>query len=197
MLAAYKEHHDTPFNNSELLFIEQYDDVGGAMFMIEENNEIIATYGVLKITMDSEVNVAKLSRVHIRSDHLHQLDKFVDDYFDPKIYEWVKDQNIECVIKTVNEGRENVLLRALKRLPRKRLYGLNNINELGISINKNTWTILPYLILEKDVWQYCTYSSVNNTNWNKEWRKTKEIEEWVKELFNESFTSNEGNGWVI
>ena len=171
MLAAYKEHPDTPYNNSELLFIEQYDDVGGAMFMIEEDNEIVATYGVLKIAMDSKVNVAKLSRLHVRIDHLEQLDKLVDDYLDPNIYQWMKEQNIECVIKTVNIGRENVLLRALKRLPRKRLYGLNNINDTGTSINKNPWTILPYLIFEKDVWQYCTYSSVNNMSWNKDWRK--------------------------
>ena len=196
LLKLYVEHPNTPYNNSTLFLIEQYDDVNGVMFMIEDKDQIVATYGVLLVELETDVVAAKLSRLHIREDYRDQINVFLDQYLDPMIYEWLDEKNIRNMIKTVNIGNENVMMRAWKRLPRKRSYGLDYLNDHGKALNKKSWTILPYLINEKEVWQYCTWVSLDDVKWKSRWRETSKIDDEVVTILNNNFSST-SDGWVV
>ena len=80
LLKSYVEHPDTPYNNSTLLFIEQYDNVNGVMFMIEDEDQIVATYGVLLVELETDVVAGKLSRLHIREDYRDQMNVLLDQH---------------------------------------------------------------------------------------------------------------------
>ena len=197
LLTTYMNHPNTPYNNSTLLSIDRYDNVGGAMFMVETGEEIIATYGILNIEMESGVNVAKLSRLHVREDYRDQLNTLIDEYLDPQIYQWISENNIRNVMKTVNIGNEQVTVRAWKRLLKKRLYALDHLNSHGREINEHVWTVLPYLIKELGVWQYCTWTSLDDISWNSEWRETTDItDDYIINELNSNFTRT-SEGWII
>lgn len=197
LLDAYMNHHNTPYNNSNNLHIELYDDVNGAMFMIEVENEIIAAYGVLKFEMEPGVFAGKLSRLHIREDHRNEhLSAIVDQHLDPRLYEWMYQNNIPNVFKTVNVGNEDVGFFAWQRHNRKRKYAIDYLDSHGKTLVKNQWRVLPYVILEKNTWQYCTWASSNGTEWNRDWRETQEIDAEVISRLDDTLT-NDGNGWII
>ena len=120
ILNRYINHQSTPNNNSKLLYIEKYDDINGAMFFIEDNNEIIASFGVLRIEMNDGTIVGKLpSRLHIREDYRKYHHKFIDQYFDPAIYEWLEENQITNVMQTVNVGNERPGFLSWKRHGRR------------------------------------------------------------------------------
>lgn len=197
ILDKYVNHPSTPKNNSELLLIEKYDDVNGAMFFIEDNNEIIASFGVLKIQMNDGTFVGKLpSRLHIREDYRKYHHKFIDQYFDPVIYKWLEENNIINVMQTVNVGNERPGFLSWKRHNRRRRDAYKWCDDFGQAFILKKWTILPYIICEMNTWQYCSWVSLCNKKWDINWREYNLISTDVINKLNNSFEYT-SEGWLF
>ena len=197
ILNRYINHQSTPNNNSKLLYIEKYDEINGAMFFIEDNNEIIASFGVLRIEMNDGTIVGKLpSRLYIREDYRKYHHKFIDQYFDPAIYEWLEENQITNVMQTVNVGNERPGFLSWKRHGRRRRNAYKYCKSLGQSLILKKWTILPYVINERSVWQYCAWVSLNDEHWKYWWRNFDHIQPHVLKELNASFPYTQ-KGWLF
>lgn len=198
LLDKYINHPTTPINNSDLLFIENYDDVNGAMFFIEDNNEIIAAFGVLRVEMTNGTLVGKMpSRLHIREDYRKYHHRFIDQYFDPAVYKWLEENQITNVMQTVNVGNERPGFLSWKRHDRRRRGAYQWCTAFGQIMIRKRWRILPYVINEKGVWQYCAWQSIWNVKWNPTWRNFDHIKpEVIKEL-DKNFDYIPLEGWIF
>ena len=198
LLDKYINHPTTPINNSDLLFIEKYDNVNGAMFFIEDNNEIVAAFGVLRVEMSNGTLVGKMpSRLHIREDYRKYHHKFIDQYFDPAVYKWLEENHITNVMQTVNVGNERPGFLSWKRHDRRRRAAYQWCTAFGQIMIRKRWRILPYVILEKGVWQYCAWQSVMNLKWNPNWRDFDHIQPEVIDQLNKNFDYIPLEGWIF
>lgn len=198
LLDKYVNHPTTPINNSDLLFIEIYDNVNGAMFFIEDNNEIVAAFGVLKVEMFDGTIIGKLpSRLHIREDYRKHHHKFIDQYFDPVVYRWLHENDINNVMQTVNVGNERPGFLSWQRHNRRRRDAYKWCDDFGQEMILKKWTILPYIINEKNTWQYCAWVSWDDKKWDINWRDFDHIQPEVIEQLDKNFDYIPLQGWIF
>lgn len=198
-LKNYFMHPNTPLNNSSYknIKIDYYDGKNGILFYILDNNEIISTFGAIVVELDSDVYAVKMPhRLHVRHDYSKYHNRFIDRYYEPVLYEWIKNLGIKNVFQTVNVGNERAGFLSWIRHSRRRKYSLQHLNTTGQKFVKTDWKILPFLILEKNVWQYCAWASIDETQWNRNWRQESEIDTGIKTRLSNLFSSDH-TGWYL
>jgi hypothetical protein len=198
-LKKYFMHPNTPLNNSSYkhIKIDYYDGKNGILFYILDNDEIISTFGAIVVELDSNIYAVKMPhRLHVRQDYSIYHNRFIDSYYEPVLYEWMEKLEIKNVFQTVNVGNERAGFLSWIRHARRRKYSLQNLNTIGQTFVKTDWKILPYLILEKGVWQYCAWASIEGIQWNHYWRQQSNIENGIETKLNSLFLSD-NSGWYL
>ena len=199
LLEKYFNHEDTPFNNRSHQMIRShlYDLDKGVLFFIEDNNEIVATFGAIVVIMSDGVVCAKVPhRLHVRKDYTQHHNSFVDKLFEPALYDWLEQKQIYNLMQTVNQGNERAGFVSWLRHNRRRKYASQHVTDFGKQFINGTWTIQPYLIDEMQTWQYCAWVSINNTPWNRIWRDTKDISPQIVNKLNSHFKFSD-LGWAL
>jgi hypothetical protein len=193
LLEKYYQHSDTPINNrSEKMFKPWlWDDKNGACWLIIDSDEIVATYACLKIEFDKNVAIKKSMRLHIRSDYHKFFNKIYYQYFDPACYDWMQEHKLENIFMTVNHNKPKTFINLCRNHSRIK-YHLDHYSTFAKNILVKDHTILPFMVLEKTVWQFVAWRS--DIPWQKEWRETSAIDPTVVESFNKYFKVSDF-GW--
>lgn len=197
LLERYFLHPLSPVNNSghSHFKTELYDGNKGIMFLLVDNDEIIATYGAIIVQLDNDTVAAKLPhRLHVRRDYSKDYFDFIDKWFEPRIFSWLAERGINNVMMTINEGNERPMYLGGTRHYRRRKYAKSYLCSHGQKLLEHGWYIQPYLILEQNVWQYVFWNSLDDLSWDTKWRKTKDISQAVINELNQRFTL-QNQGW--
>lgn len=198
LFIKYFNHYDTPRNNSSYENLKIFPMNLDNLFMyIVDNEEIVATFGAIETKLDNYFSAIKMPhRLHIRKDYSRYHNRFIDQYFEPTLYEWFDCNNVRNLVQTINKNNLRAALLSWKRHNRRKKYGTKYVNLLGKKFIECNWTILPFMIFEQNTWQYACWASLDNVVWKKSWRRCKDIDLDVVENFNKNFTKTE-NGWLI
>jgi hypothetical protein len=200
LLEKYFVHPLTPQNNrnSKSLKLDVYDGDSGQLFIMVDNDEIVSTFGAIIVTFNDGMRAIKMPhRLHVRKDYSHMHHSFIDQYYEPALYKWIGRTNVRNLMQTVNLGNERAGFVSWKRHARRRKYGIMFLDSLGKEYVCSAWQILPYLIYEKQTWQYCAWTSLDGVLWNPNWRDTADIPDEISAKLDQSFARSAIGGWSI
>ena len=192
LLQKYYAHPDTPINNSsDSKFRPWLWDNKGACWLMIDCDEIVATFGCLRVEIGNQSACKKGMRLHVRSDY-H--DKFFDFYYknlDPCCYDWMQQNKISNIFMTVNFHNLKTFIN-LCRFHTRIKYYLDSYSEYAIKILQKPHSILPYFIEERSVSQYAVWSS--DVDWQTSWINTKNFDLDTISKFDKFFPKSK-NGW--
>lgn len=197
LLEEYFRHPLTPFNNSshETFKTHLYDGVNGILGMLVDNSNIVAVSSALIINENNIKSCKYPHRLHVRSDYSYISNKFIDQHWDPFLFQWLEKNKIENVYCTFNEDNVHAFFWAAIRHSR-RFKNTKYINDFGKSILNQNWYVYPKIIREKNTWQYLIYSTPNN-KWFYNHRREKSMPIDIKDNLDKKFVFVSEFGWQI
>lgn len=197
ILEKYFKHSKTPANNSnhKIFKTHLYDRENGILGLLIDKDEIVAVSSAVKVVENNTVSCKYPHRLHVRSDYSWVTNKFVDQFWDPLLFDWLETKNIRNVYCTFNEGNHLAFFWAAIRHSR-RLSHTTYINSFGKEVLNQEWYVYPFIINEMNTWQYLIYSSPDR-NWFYPHREEKEMPEELISKLNSRFDFVSGFGWRI
>jgi len=194
LLEKYFQHVDTPVNNNshKNFKTKLYDEDKGICGILVDKNEIVAVSSAIIIEENGSIACKYPHRLHVRNDYSYISNIFIDQFWDPLLFDWVKDKNISNMYATVNEGNEKALFWAALRHQRRKKH-LQYVNDFGKIILNQPWYVYPYKMLDMHVFQYILY----NNSFPFHFRDKMIINTNIKEYLNNNFKFVEKLGWQI
>ena len=193
LLEKYFDHPSTPDNNTshKKFKTHLYNDVDGVCGFLIKNEEIVAISTAMIVKENNIVSCKYPHRFHVRKDYSHIKNRFLDQHWEPFLFCWLENKNINNLYFTVNVGNEVALLWSIKNTRRRN--HVNFINETGKKVAEDNWYVLPYVTEEMYTWQYVVYKNT----WFYSHRKKQPIGNNIREYLNNNFKYAENYGWLI
>ena len=193
LLEKYFYHPATPDNNTshKKFKTHLYNDIDGVCGFLVDNDEIVAISSAMVVKENNIVSCKYPHRFHVRQDYVNIKNRFLDQHWEPFLFSWLENKNIDNLYFTVNVGNEVALLWSIKNTRRRN--HVNYINETGKKTAADNWYVLPYVTEEMYTWQYVVYKNT----WVYSHRAKQPINEKVTEYLNKNFNYVENYGWII
>ena len=163
LLDRYMETTDVKNNNSRKnLRIHLYDGINGILFLIINlrTNSIDAMASCVKYVENDIVSAKVWHRLHIKPN-VHK--GVMDMYFEPNIFKWCTENNIDRLWMTFNESNVRAALWGSIQMGERRNINRPNkkSNMYGDHMRKG---MRPYdkFIFERNTWQSVIYYSPDN-----------------------------------
>ncbi len=196
LLEKYFNNPNTPTNNSshKLFKTHLYNGDTGILGMLISNEEIVAVSSAVIVTENGITSCKYPHRLHVRNDYSYMSSTFIDQYWDPMLFDWLYTKNITNVYCTFNIDNQKAFMWACKRHAR-RIKNNSNMNVFGKSLNKK-WYVYRSIIDEMYTPQFLLYSSPTN-DWFFPWRKESQIPTEVSDNLSKIFEYDPLRGWII
>jgi hypothetical protein len=197
LLEKYFNNPNTPLNNNshKAFKTHLYNGDTGILGMLIDNEEIVAVSSAVVVIENGILSCKYPHRLHVRSDYSYMTSKFIDQHWDPMLFDWLYEKNIKNVYCTFNIDNPKAFLWACKRHSR-RIKNNSNINKFGKTILNKKWYVYNAIVDEMYTPQYLLYSSPTD-DWFFPWRTEHKISDEVKHILDQTFEYTTSRGWII